>query len=235
MPQPQVDQLQQLQLALDQAVRAPQWLGFGLVGLALVVTLLGRHGQRPLNGALLGGAAALLMFFGLRGLHGWAPGVGAIIAGVLAALFGFVAVGWGTAFLMAAMLATGAGFAAHLLGLHPFLGAAPAAGIGLFLGMANHVRLSLWLPPLFSALLATLGATIAWAPHGRGASLYLLNDVRWVLGVAAGLLVPLLALSFERDYRKRKRLAARTKQMDDDALAKKVASQRSAFERSMKQ
>ena len=70
-----------------------------LLALAVVITVPGRHGQRPLNAALLGATGAGLVFWGLRGaVHPWVPGAAAIVAAVLLALFGLVAVGWATAF-----------------------------------------------------------------------------------------------------------------------------------------
>lgn len=190
------------QAALDHALAAPQWVGFALLGLAALMTVLGRHGQRPLNAALLGALSFLLAFHGLRhlGAPHWLPGAVAIVAAVLAALFGFLTSGWGTAFLVGAVLACVGGALAHSFQLHPFLGAAPLFGIGLWVGMTNYVRLALILPPLFSACFAALGAAVAWG-H-RHALFPRLHDVRWTLALAAALALPLLAVSLARDPRR---------------------------------
>ena len=218
-----------MQSALDMAVRAPAWAGFALMGLAALVFVLGRHGQRPVNAVMLGGAAFTFAFLGLRGvLHAWLPGAAAVIAAVLGALFGFVADGWGTAFLVAAAFGAMAGIAAQALKLAWPPIAAVAGSAGLFVGMTRHQRLSIVLPPLFAAAFSALGAAIAWGPNWRGAALWQLNDVDWVLALAAALALPLLALSLQRDRRRRQRQAARTREMDDEELERKLAARRAA-------
>jgi hypothetical protein len=225
---------EKLQLVLDALVGAPQWVGFAMLALAALITLLGRHGQRPLNAALLSGGVVALALFALRGaVHAWVPGVAAVIGGTLAAFFGLAVPGWGTAFVMAAILGGSGALVARKLGLWWPAGFAPLAGIGLFVGMDNHRRLSFFLPPLFSALLIALGAAVAWAPHQHGARLWWLNDVNWALGLALLLVFPLLAVSLEREYRRKRRLAARTKEMADEELKKKVASRKAAYERAL--
>ncbi|MGZ6143183.1 MAG: hypothetical protein ACXWLM_07580, partial [Myxococcales bacterium] len=117
-------------------------------------------------------------------MHPWVPGVAAIVAGVLLALFGLVAVAWATAFLTAVVFAFGGFLLAQQLHLLWEPIALLFFGVGLFGGMVNHRGLSLVLPPLFAALFAAVGAAICWAPHWRGAKLWQLNDVDWVLGLA---------------------------------------------------
>jgi hypothetical protein len=210
----------------------PQWAGLALLVLALVVTVPGRHGQRALNAALLGGGAAALCFFGLRGvLHDWVPGIAAIVAGVLVSLFGLVAVGWATASLVALIFAVAGSFAAHFLHLWIAPVAVFFAGLGLFAGMVNHRRLSVVLPPLFAAAFVALGCAICWAPHWRGAKLWQLNDVDWVLGLFAAAAAALLAVALEREHRKKLRLLSRTKRMEDEELKKKLAAQQAAYQR----
>src|SRR6185436_11271727 len=98
-----------LQALLDRTLHWPQWAGLALLALAAVITIPGRHGQRPLNAALLGAGAASALFFPLRGAtHAWIPGVAAIVAFVLAALFGLLAEGWATSAVVALIFA-GAG------------------------------------------------------------------------------------------------------------------------------
>jgi hypothetical protein len=225
---------EKLQLGLDALVGAPQWAGLALLALAAVITALGRHGQRPLNAALLGGGAVALALFTLRGaVHLWIPGVVAVIGGVLAACFGLAVLVWGTAFAMAAILGGAGALLARRLGLSWVVGFSPLAGMGLFAGVTKYQRISVFLPPIFAALFAALGAAIAWAPHQHGAKLWMLNDVEWTLGLAVLLLFPLLALSLEREHRRKRRLAMRTREMADSELKKKIASQKAAYDRSL--
>jgi hypothetical protein len=154
---------------------------------------------------------------------------------VLLALFGMIASGWATALLVAGMAATAGALVARALQfLWPPV-AATFAGLGLYAGMINHKRLALVLPPIFAALFAVVGAAIAWAPHWRGAHLGLLNDVDWTLAIAAGLAVALLALSRERERRRKLRIAARTKQMDDDELKTRLAKNQETYQRAFDQ
>ena len=207
-----------------------------LLALAVVITVPGRHGQRPLNAALLGATGAGLVFWGLRGaVHPWVPGAAAIVAAVLLALFGLVAVGWATAFLTGVLLAAAGSLVAHAL----HLWIAPVAilflGFGLFVGMSNHRRLSVVMPPIFAAIFVAWGAAICWAPNSRGAKLVQLLDVDWVLGVAGVLAFALLALSLEREHRKKLRLAARAKRMEDEKLKAEIASRQAKYKRAIDQ
>ena len=222
----------ELQSVLDRTLRAPAWAGFALLALAAAMVILGRHGQRPLNCVLLGGGAFALAFFGLRGLGpGWVPGVAGIIGAMLLAIFGLVAGAWGTAAVVAGVLAAAGALLARWLKI-PVWGLVPLGfGLGLFTGMVNRGKLPLVLPPLFAAAFAALGAAICWAPHQRGAALWQLNDVIWVMGLAAVLAIPLLAFSLEREYRKKVRLAARTPQMEDDELKQRLAEKQQEYQR----
>src|SRR5262249_29222114 len=123
-----------LQAALDRTLHAPLWVGYGLIALAAAITIPGRHGQRLLNAAGLGGSGAWLVFWGLRGLHPWLPGIAAIVAAVLLALFGLVAVGWATAFLLGVIFALAGALAAHLLHLLIAPIAVMFLGLGLYAG-----------------------------------------------------------------------------------------------------
>lgn len=224
----------QLQALLDRSFQLPQWAGLALLALAAVVTIPGRHGQRPLNAALLGVGGGALVFQALR-LHPWLPGVGAIVTGVLLALFGLVAVGWATALLTALLFAGGGFLIATALHVVAVPIALAAFGLGLFVGLVNHRALSLVYPPIFSALFAAVGAAVAWAPNKRGAKLVQLLDVRWTLGLAGLLAIALLILSFERDFRARKRFAAREKHLAEQKLQAELAARAAKYQRAMDQ
>lgn len=76
------------------------------------------------------------------------------------------------------------------------------AAVGLLTGYTNHKRLSLVLPPLFSAVAAPFGAAILWSSHARGAALPWLA-LRPLAVTMAVLAFGLLVLSFEREHRAR--------------------------------
>jgi hypothetical protein len=207
-----------------------------LLVLAVVATALGTRGQRPVNAAMLGAGAFATAFFGLRGLgHPWLAGSAAVIAGMLGLLFGAIADAWGTAALLAGLFgsATGAGVAALK---HPWAPvAAVAASIGLFVGITRQRKLQLLLPPFFVATFAALGAAIGWGTHRRGAALWRLNDVDWVLGLMVVLVVPLEVLAVYRERRRKARLEGRTREMDDEDLKKQIAARQEEYERAAKQ
>jgi hypothetical protein len=221
-----------LQALLDRSLYAPPWVGFALLGLALAITIPGRHGQRLLNAALLGCGAGALAFLGLRGsVHDWIPGVTAVIAFVLCALFGMVALRWATAAVTALLAAAASSLGANAVHVWWPPIAVLFGGLGLLVGMINHRGVSRVLPPFFCALFTAEGAAILWAPHWRGAILWQLNDVDWVLGLAGIVAVILLALSLEREHRKKLRLGLKTKRMEDEALKKQVESRKAAFQK----
>jgi hypothetical protein len=159
----------------------------------------------------------------------------AIVAGVLLALFGLVAAGWATSFLMGTIFAAAGAYLA--VTLHLWI--APVAilffGFGLFFGMTNHRRLSVVVPPLFAGLFAAWGAAISWASNLRGAKLVKLLDVDWTLATAGVLAFALLALALEREHRKKLRLEARAKQMEDEKLKKELAARQAKYQRAIEQ
>jgi hypothetical protein len=196
----------------------------------VLFTVLGRLGQRPLNAVLLGGGAAAISLTLLRGApHAWLPGIAAIVLAVLGGLFGLAAGAWGTAAVAGILLAAAGSAGSHRLGVFWPPMAMLFFGLGVFGGMVNRKRLPALLPPLFSAAFAALGAAICWAPHWRGALLFQLNDVDWVLGLALALAVPLLALSLGREHLTKLRLLSRTPAMDDEELKKKLNAQKGAY------
>jgi hypothetical protein len=213
-------------------LRAPAWVAWVLLALAAAATALGPRGHRPVNAAMLGAGAFAATFFGLRGVgHPWLAGSLAVIAAVLGALFGAIAEAWGTAALVAAIFGSASGAAVAAL-KHAWIPLAAVAGsIGLFVGITRQRKLEVMLPPVFAAAFAALGAAIGWGPHWRGAALYQLNDVAWVLGLMAVLVVPLEWLAVYRERRAKARLAGRTREMDDDELKEKIAARQQEYER----
>ena len=221
-----------LQGFLAALLEQPEWVGFSLLGLAAAVTLAGRHGQRLLNGAVLGGGLASLAFFALRselGAASMTPGIAAMALGASCLAFGLLSPGWSTAFLVAALFGAFGGALAKELGYLAIGGAAPMAGIGLFIGLANHRSLSVWLPPLFCAPCVVAGAAIVWLP--RRPRVHDLEEVEWALGITLGVLLPLLALSLEREHRSRLRLEARSRRAAEDEAKETQERKKAAFRR----
>ena len=185
---------------------------------------------------MLGCGAFASAFFGLRGLgHPWLAGSIAVVAGMLAAAFGAIAEAWGTAALLASLFAAAAGatFAALKWTWPPV--AALAGSIGLYVGITRQRRLELFLSPVFAAVFVALGASIGWAPHRRGALLYPLNDVGWVLALMVGLVLPFSAIAILRERARKARLAARTPEMDDEDLKKRIAARQGDYERAVQE
>lgn len=175
-----------------------------------------------MNAAMLASGMFAVAFFGLRGTgHPWLAGAAAVIGGVLGLLLGAIATTWGTAGLLALAFGTAAGAAAHALKLAWPPIAAVAASIGLFIGVTRLRKLHVGLPPLFAAAFAALGAAIGWAPHWRGAALWQLNDVDWVLGVFVALAIPLTALAL---HRARWSTTAEAPRSDKEELKEAVAA-----------
>lgn len=203
------------------------WVAYTLLALAIAATVLGPRGQRFVNAAMLAAGMFAAAFFGFRGVgHPWLPGVAAVIAGVAGLLLGAIATTWGTAGLLALAFGAAAGTAAHALKLVWPPIAAIAASIGLFIGVTRLRKLHVGLPPLFAAAFAAVGAAIGWAPHWRGAALWQLNDVDWVLGLFVVLVIPLTALALQRErWRKKLQEPAST---SDEELKKSVAALKGA-------
>jgi hypothetical protein len=133
--------------------------------------------------------------------------------------------------VVAVLFGTAGGILSHLIRLYWPPGAVLGAGLGLFVGLANQRRLSVGMPPIFAGLFAALGAAVAWAPHGRGAALWQLNDVRWVLGLWGVLAGALFALALEREHRRKLRIEARAKRIEDEELRKQIEARKAAYQR----
>lgn len=217
----------QLQYLLDDLLRAPAWLGGLLLLLGGLITALGRRGQRPLNAFLLAVAGLFVAFFGLQNDRlAWLPGVAAVVAMVLCGLFGLVATSWGTAAVVGATLAAVGALIAHLVHIPLWGVTALGFGFGLFFGMLHQKRIALVVPPILAALFLVVGAALLWAPHRRGALLFWLNDVDWVLIAFVALAVPLVWLAIFRERLRDRKLLSRTQAMDDDELKRKLAAMR---------
>ena len=221
-----------LQYALDGALHAPAWVAWALLAIAAAATVLGPRGQRPVNAAMLAAGGFALAFFGLRGVvHPWVAPIAAVVAFVLGGLFGALATTWGTAALLALAFGCLSGVAAAALKLRWLPVAALGASIGLFVGVTRLRKLHIGLPPLFAAAFAALGAAIGWGPHWRGAALWRLNDVDWVLGLFAALWIVLLALALQREKWRKAKLEARTPLMDNEDLKRAIAERQPEYER----
>jgi len=185
---------------------------------------------------MLAAGAFACAFFGLRGIgHPWLAPAVAVIAAVLGGMFGALADTWATAALVAGLLAApvGAGVAALKRPWPPL--AALAGSIGLFVGIKRQRKLQIFLPPLFAAAFAALGAAIGWGPNRRGAALWRLLDVDWVLGLAVALAVPLILLAVQRERWRRAKLEGRTPEMDDEDLKRKIAEGQPDYERAARE
>lgn len=221
-----------LQLWIAQVLQQPEWVGFSLLGLALLITLAGRHGLRLMNGALLGGSLGALAFVLLRAEWGAAsPAPGLVALGMAGAglLLGLLSPGWSTAFVCAGALGAAGGVVARRLGFLAIGGAAPMAGLGLFVGLANHRSMSVWLPPLFCAPCVVAGAAIVWLP--RRPRVHDTAEVEWTLGIVLGVLLPLLALAIEREHRARVRAAVRERSAAEAEAKAVQARKQAAFRR----
>ena len=219
-----------LPLWVDALLRQPEWVGYALLGLALSVTLLGRHGMRLMNGALLGGSLAALAFFALRselGAQSPAPGLAAVSLATAGLALGLFAPGWSVAFVCAGALGAVGGVLARRLGFLAIGGAAPMAGLGLFFGLANHRALSVWLPPILCAPCLVAGAAIVWLPPRA----HDLAFAEWTLGVTVGVVLPLIAIAMEREHRGRVRALVRAQRVAEEEAKAAQQRKQAAFRR----
>ena len=195
------------QRLLVQATHAPLWLAWTGFSLALLFTVLHRHALRPLSALLLGGVCVGLSL----GLLAPALPAGSGLPGILAILgagislgLGLAAPGWASALI--AMLCGGAlgGLAAERIGHFDWrFGAAPFGLLGLMTGLANQRALSVWMPPLWAALLCTLSVTRLTNGEGALKQLPAFAHPPIAGGLFLVLAAVLLAVSVEREHRRK--------------------------------
>jgi len=218
------------QSGLDQALAWPRWTVFALLGFALALMLLGRQGQRLLAGSSLGGAVvafALLVLLPNAPHEQW-PGLVAVIGGGAMMALGIGLPGLATAAVASAALGGLGAFIALRIAQVPWMiGAIPGALLGLFMGLANHLFWGLWMPPLAAAFSVTLAcARLAGASPASAPMIPELAKAPYVLGLFAGLVVAMLAISLEREHRRRTRLSTKTREESDRELKGKLKRDR---------
>jgi hypothetical protein len=199
--------LQAAQRLLDLATRQPIALAWAALGLAVLFTALHRHALRPLSALVLGGACVALSL-GLLGpaLPGDSglPGIVAVLGAGASLGLGLASPGVASALIC--MLCVGAlgGVGAVQIGHFGWVyGAAPFGLLGLATGFANQRALSVWMPPLWSALLCALAVARLTSGAGALAQQPAFAHPPFAGGLFLVLAAALLAVSLERDHRKR--------------------------------
>lgn len=195
------------QRLLVQVTKAPIGLAWTALALAVLFTVLHRHALRPLSALLLGAACAGLSLGVLApalpagsGL----PGILAILGAGVSLGLGLASPGWASALI--SMLCWGAlgGFAAVKIGHFDWrFGAPPFGLLGLMMGLANQRALSVWMPPIWSALLCTLSITRLTNGEGALEQLPAFAHAPVAGGLFLLLAAVLLAVSVEREHRRR--------------------------------
>jgi hypothetical protein len=199
--------LQQGERLLDLTTKLPVALAWAALGLAVLFTALHRHALRPLSALLLGAACVGLSL----GLLAPALPAGSGLPGVLAILgagaslgLGLAAPGWASAVISLLCFGALGGLGAVRIGHFDWMfGAAPFALLGLMIGLANQRALSVWMPPLWSALFCTLA--LARLTNGPGAQnpLPVFAHPPIAGGLFLVLSAVLLAVSLEREHRRK--------------------------------
>ena len=224
--------LDQAQLLLDRAAALPLWVVWIALGLAVAFILLHRHSQRLLSGLVLGGAlvAFALRVVGPQVPGSMGPGLLAILGGGACIGLGLGAPGWATAAATAVLAGALGGSVAVAIGHVDWrFGGLPFGLLGFFVGLNNHRAWGLWMPPLFSALGLTLGAVRLLGAQDQGAKLAALTQAPIAGGLFAVLAVLLVALSVEREHRRKRRVAAKDKLLGDERLKGKLEKDRKLF------
>jgi hypothetical protein len=202
----------------------PLWTGYALLGLAVAITALGRHGARLMNGALLGAGAFLAALYGLRGVgHEWLPGLSAIVLGGGLAVLGLAHLAAGTGLVTAAIFGPLGWLGARALHMEWEVPTGAAVVIGFCFGVINRRGLSLILPPIVAGVSVVAGVGRLWKPAWP-------DEAK--SAAAAVLAIALLVVSVERNHRSKRRKAARAKSDADARLKAKVTAQQAAFRRS---
>jgi len=204
--------LRALDPVLSALQRQPSWTAWALVGFALLLVFLGRHGQRPLMGAVLAASlgAAAAAFLGTPAPGAAMPRLPALAAGAFGLAVGFALPGQAGALacgigggLLGRWLATSLGVPWPL-----FLGAAPMAGLFFAVGFVNQRHLAVVMPPVAAAIAGALASA-------RILGVY---DAGMLLAAVALLCAIFIPLAIERDARARRRAAAQA----DAALKERV-------------
>ena len=224
--------LEQAQALLDSAAALPLAWVWAALGLSVLFIALHRHSQRLLSGCALG---ALVVWYALRVLApeqpgSMAPGLLAILGGGAAVAFGLGLPGWATAVASALLSGALGGFLAAQFAHAPWLAGALLFGLlGFFVGLTNHLVWGVLLPPVFSALGLTAFALRFLGAEDRGARVPQLLQLPAAAALFAVLAVLLVGLSVEREHRRKRRAAGRTRQLGDIQLTKKLERDRKLF------
>lgn len=218
------------QRLLDKVTHLPLGLAWTALGLALLFTLLHRHALRPLSALVLGGLCAALSLLVLAPrlpLDSGVPGVVAVVTAGASLGLGLARPAWASALISMCFLGgLGAAGAVKIAKLDWLFGAAPFGLLGFFTGLANPRLLSLWMPPLWSALLCTLAVARLTNGEGALAQAPAFSHPPFAGGLLLVLSVVLLAVSLEREHRSLRRLEqAKGKKASDEAIRKRVAAQ----------
>jgi hypothetical protein len=208
---------------LSELRRLPHWLGPALLVLALLITILGRHGLRLMNAALLGPGFFFAAFFGLRGvLHEWLPGAAAVLLGGIGLLVGLVLPAAGTACVLAVIFGALGYLAALSFKLVWTVPVAAAAFVGAFFGFTSQKKLSVVLPPVFAALFTAFGAQLIWRPR---------YPPQTKLAATAALEIALVSFALLRARYAKRRLERNARRIEDEELRRRVAEKQAEFKR----
>ncbi len=195
------------QRLLLQATKAPLFLAWTALGLALLFTVLHRHALRPLS-ALLLGAACVGLSLGLLApalpAGSALPGIVAILGAGVSLGLGLASPGWASALIAMLCGAALGGIGAVTIGHFDWrFGAPPFGLLGLMMGLANQRALSVWMPPLWSALFCTLSVTRLTNGEAALKQLPAFAHPPIAGGLFLVLAASLLAVSVEREHRRR--------------------------------
>ena len=220
------------QPAFEALLRAPKWTGWALFAFGVLLIALGRQGQRPLMGALVGAAcwwAAVTLGLAGKPLAADLPSAEPLAAAGLGALLGALLPSWTRALALGGLGAAFGDWLARRLGAPPLAGALPLAVLLFLVAFVNEQTFAVLLPPLGAAPALVFGLVRSLPAEIRGRYLPL-SDCR-VLLVATGLLaLALLPLAISREARARRRKQALAESGEDLTERAKRAAQKAVFE-----